>query len=111
MQIWNELRSIKSTFYKDNKKYFGLLSHIKYVLSSSIIDTKSYSSWWKYEPFPTCVSLDVAIRQKVRKKFIFGKEVDDKRLTPVEQAIEIVNCQIPKHLETLNGCKLWVQYG
>ena len=26
MQIWNELK--KSGFYKDNKKYFGLLSHI-----------------------------------------------------------------------------------
>ena len=28
MQIRKELRSSKSGFYKDNKKYFGLLSHI-----------------------------------------------------------------------------------
>ena len=68
---------------------------------------KSFFSRWKYEPFPTCIPLDVEIRQKIWKKLIFGKVVGDKKLTPIKQAVHIISCQVYKQGNlTRNGCKL-----
>ena len=70
-----------------------------------LLTGKSYFSRWKCEPFPP---LDIEIRQKSLKKFIFSKVVGNQKLTPVDQTVQVMNCQVSKHLGSLtgNGCKL-----